>query len=154
MQRKQEIAFTPSVNANKMLQSPFSVKYSSKRTVTLNAFYPFFYFSSLLPKCTPHSVFYSPLISALESVLYYMNVPCAQHKEFTSAARTPVTNHVFRCTLPFSLLMSNSAQNTPPHLNHLHTLCWENDYYSCCTLQWCNNKGLQYRRHTETISCC
>lgn len=95
--------------------------------------YTLFIFNPLLPK---YSIFYSPLISALESVLYYMNVPCDQHKEFTSAARTPVTNHVFHCTLPFSLVMSNSAQNTPPLHHHLDTLWWENDYYSCHTLLW------------------
>lgn len=93
--------------------------------MTVNVFYFLFYLNLLLPKCIHHSIFHCPLISALESVLYYMNVPCDQHKEFTSAARTPVTNHVFHCSLPFSLIMSNRAQNTPTHHHHLDTLCWE-----------------------------
>lgn len=107
--------------------------------ITVNVFYPF-YFNPLLPKCIHHSIVHSPLISVLESVLHYMNAPCDQHEEFTSAARTPVTNHVFHCTLPFSLIMSNSAQNTPPHHHHLDTLCWESDYYSCCTFLWRTTK--------------
>lgn len=40
---------------------------------------------------------------------------------------------------PFSLIMSNKAQNTPPHHHHLETRCWENDYYSC-TFLWCTTK--------------
>lgn len=87
-----------------------------------------------------YSILYSPPISGPEYVLYYMNVSCHRHKEFTSAARTPVTNHVFHCTLHFSLLMSNSAHNTPPYHQHIDTLCLENDYYSCSTSLWLKTK--------------
>lgn len=90
--------------------------------VTVNVF-NFFFIISIHYYLSAYIIVSFTAHSALESVLYYMNVPCDQHKEFMSAARTPVTNHVFHCTLPFSLIMSNSDQNTPPHHHRSATLC-------------------------------
>lgn len=53
--------------------------------------------------------------SALECVLHYPPVLCDQHKEFMSAARTPVTNHVFHCTLYLFFFLSYNVKECPKY---------------------------------------
>lgn len=100
--------------------------------ITVNVFYPFIsthcYLSAyLIVSFTAHS----PQLWNLSFITWAD--PVTSIRSLRQQTWTPVTNHVFHCTLPFSLIMSNRAQNTPPHHHHLETLCWENDYYSRCT---------------------
>lgn len=59
---------------------------------------------------TSYPICYCPLSSGICPLWKY---PVTGIRNFTSAARTPVTNHVFHCTLSFSLIMSECPKYTP-----------------------------------------